>query len=376
MKSANLMCVATITFAVMAISFPLAAQERHASLSHHHYKLFDLGTFGGPSSGITLSVGPLNNHGMASSCADTSVQDPNYPNINPYFGADPYIQHAFLWQAGTLFDLGTLPGGTSSCAQWISDTGLVAGGSTNGLTDPLLSLPEVHAALWVGGIPFDLGTLGGNESVAFSVNNYGEVVGGALNTIADPYTALDGFGVPGATQLHAFLWAFGVMHDLHTLGDGTDSIALTVNDHGQVAGESFTNTTVNVTTGLPTIHPFLWENGEMKDLGTIGGTYVDPIFSGPLNERGEVVGGMTTEGDVYLHPFLWDGSSINDLGTLGGTYGEALWLNDSGEVVGQSTTSGDQALDAFLWRDGVMTDLKTVAGDSGSYATGINPDNS
>jgi probable HAF family extracellular repeat protein len=364
---------------MIAMSVQLAAQNKQDHPKHHHYKLIDLGTFGGPSSGITLEVGPLNNHGMVTSCADTSLFDLNYPNTNPDFGGDPYIQDGFLWQAGNLFNLGTLPGGTSSCGQWISDTGLIAGASTNGLLDPLLGFPEVHATLWINQKPLDLGTLGGNESQAYSVNNFGLVVGGALNEISDPYASWIGLATGGATQAHAFLWANGMMHDLHTLGTGTDSIAFTVNDRGQIDGESFINTTVEPSNaqwcncpGLPTMHPFLWENGEMKDLGTIGGTYVDPSWCCALNDFGEVVGGMTTEGDAELHPFLWDGHSIRDLKTLGGTYAEAVGLNDSGEVVGFSNLLGDQTEDAFLWKNGTLTDLKALPGDAGSYATGIN----
>jgi len=47
--------------------------------------------------------------------------------------------------------------------------------------------------------------------------------------------------------------------------------------------------------------PFLWTNGKMIDLGTLGGTcgVVDA-----LNDRGEVVGFSDLSGDEVLHPFL------------------------------------------------------------------------
>ena len=45
------------------------------------------------------------------------------------------------------------------------------------------------------------------------MNNRGQVVGLALNTIPDPFSY---FGL--GTQTHAFLWQNGVMSDLGTLG--------------------------------------------------------------------------------------------------------------------------------------------------------------
>jgi len=105
-----LLWIAVVTLsAALASSNPQAAQqEQDHYRQHHYYKLVDLGTLGGPDSTIFGLTGPLNNQGMVSSCATTSVLDPNYPNINPYFSApgDSYIQHAFLWQNGLLSDLG------------------------------------------------------------------------------------------------------------------------------------------------------------------------------------------------------------------------------------------------------------------------------
>jgi probable HAF family extracellular repeat protein len=355
------------------------SQDHHPM--HHHYRLLDLGTFGGPNSHLfTQGVGAqfLNNRGVVTGSADTSILDPNAPNcLNSVIGiiSDCYISHAFKWQKGSLTDLGSLPGVNSSYGSWITANGLVAGLSGNGEIDPLTGGPETRAVLWSNGSIIDLGTFGGNESVANAVNNRGEVVGLATNVISDPFNFY-GYG----TQMHAFLWQNGVMRDLGTLG-GPDSIAYWVNEAGQVAGISYTNSIPNPLTTLPTMHPFLWENGTMHDLGTIGGTQVHQLNA--LNGRGQVVGSMTLadEDPKHIHPFLWDGKALLSLGTLGGDFGEADWLNGAGEVVGHAASpnlcrGGGRIDHAFLWRNGVMKDLGIVPGidplQGASGATGIN----
>jgi probable HAF family extracellular repeat protein len=351
---------------------------------HHHYQLIDIGTFGGPNSNfVTQGVGAqnLNNRGVVTGSADTSIPDPKAPNcLNSGIGIIPdcYISHAFKWQKGSLTDLGSLPGVNSSYGSWITANGLVAGLSGNGEIDPLTGRPETRAVFWNNGPIIDLGTFGGNESYANAVNNRGQVVGSAANAISDPFNTGTLFG--WGTQMHAFLWEDGVMHDLGTLG-GPDSLAFYVNDAGQVAGFSYTSDTPNPLTGAPPGHPFLWENGTMHDLGTIGGTQVFDLDG--LNERGQVIGQMTMADEVRSHPFFWDGKKLIDLGTFGGNGANANWFNDTGEVVGHSQYStlcpgpGQGPIDhAYLWRNGVMSDLGTVPGinpqEGLSSAWGIN----
>ena len=369
MKSGILIrSIAISLVATLAGPLRLAAQEQTEKEHHEmhcHYKLIDLGTFGGPQSRADYQVA-LNNHGTVAGSADTPNPNPFYGNDNPFFFPDPFIEHAFQWKDGVLTDLGSLAGGGTSLPNWINEKGYVAGQATNSVIDPLTGWPESIAVLYKDGRVINLGALGGNESLATSVNDRDQVVGFAANSIPDPFS-------PFVTQVRAFLWQDNVMKDLGALGTGTDAVAQAINERGQIVGNSFTNTTVNSVTGTPTSDPFLWQNGTMIDLGTLGGTSSDTIDGPFLNRRGQVVGSSNLAGDIHFHPFLWTKPGpMKDLGTLGGNDGQANSINDAGEVVGWATSTGDQAVLAFLWRDGTMRNLGTVDGDPCSVAWGIN----
>jgi probable HAF family extracellular repeat protein len=352
----------TLIALLTAVAGPIRVNGQKAADTqplHSRYKLIDLGTFGGPASYLespTPAVEVLNNRRMVTGEADTTIPDPLC------FNRSCFVGHAFVWYDGILTDLGALPGVNSSLGYWINSSGAVVGYSENGVTDPLIGGPEVRAVLWTQGKIKDLGTLGGNESYAVGVNSLGQVTGVAANGIADPFSLLFG------TQTRAFLWQEGVMLDLGTLG-GPDAVAQIINDSGQITGYAYTNFTPNSTTGIPTVDPFLWKNGTMVDLGTLGGAFG---FSNDVNERGQVVGQSDLAGDLVNHPFFWDHGVLTDLGTLGGDNGEATALNDAGQVIGSADLPGSQAHHAFLWEHGKMTDLGTVDGDPCSNESAIN----
>jgi probable HAF family extracellular repeat protein len=342
----------------------LALPARGSASVQFPYRLLDLGTFGGPQAG--QGNGPyINASGVVAGTADTPNPDPYAPQDT--FNGDPYVEHGFSWQKGTLTDLGALSpqDANSSYPNGINARGDEAGLSNNGLFDPLAGMYATVATLWRDGSLINLGTLGGNESQAFALNNRDQIVGVAANAVPDPLSML-GWG----TQARAFLWQEGVMHDLGTLG-GSDSFAWNVNAGGEVAGVSYTSDVVNPATGLPQTDAFLWRNGAMRDLGSLGGDVF--LFGGvaALNNRGEVVGVSGLAGDQTVHPYLWDGMTMVDLGTLGGDNGFATDINQSGAVSGIADLA-DGTHHAFLWAGGVIHDLQSVDGAPCSNANSIN----
>ena len=209
-------------------------------------------------------------------------------------GGDGFVSHAFEWRDGVVTDLGAL-GGADNCsdATSINAAGQSAGLAENGVLDPIMGITQIRAVIWKHGEIRDLGTLGGNHSAAATNNDRGQVAGFALNAIDDPFSLFGVlYGIPSGTQTRAFLWQDGQMRDLGTLG-GPDAFATALNDRGQVAGGSYTDSTPSPTTGIPTSDPFLWENGHMTDLGTLGGTFG---FSVGLNNRGQVIGCLEPRG--------------------------------------------------------------------------------
>jgi probable HAF family extracellular repeat protein len=354
--------IAMSLFAVMAMPFVSSAQEEKKE--HHHYRLVDIGTLGGPNSffsGPILQI--LNNRGTFVAIANTPAANPN-PGCNiPFSLPDCFVEHAAVWHDGTLIDLGVLPGGVNSQTVTINANGLIAGGSENGLIDPLTGQAEIAAVLWEGHKAINLGSLpGGTESLAVGVNSHGQVIGFANNDVLDAFSAV---GFP--TQTRAFLWQNGVMKDLGTLG-GMDAVPNVINEQGQIAGFSYTDST-NQTTGAPIQDPFFWQDGKMTDLGTLGGTVGTANW---MNNRGQVAGTSNLAGDATHHAFLWDEGKLIDLGTLGGIRSEAWWISESGFVVGRADVPGSKAHHAFRWRNGVMTDLGLLPLQTCSTAVSAN----
>src|SRR5271168_4282160 len=268
MRTNNLMArsinwVLTVTlFAVGALPAGVYAQQEQLKNKHHHYKLIDVGTFGGPSGLYSHpSSVVINKRGMATGMADTAIPDPYCPNC--FY--DLWVDHAFVTTGGVAIDLGTLPGGLSSFPVGINERGQIVGSSQTGSIDPLTGVPGLHGVLWQNGQILDIGTLGGNASNALAINDRGQVVGAATNTTPDPFAnsadtscqvlpttgncssftfAYNALFSSSMTETRAILWHKGSLRDLGTLG-GPDSAALINNERGEIAGFSYTSFVAN-----------------------------------------------------------------------------------------------------------------------------------
>lgn len=217
----------------------------------------------------------------------------------------------FLWTPDEPNGTYSSPDTLSDQADGINDKGEIAGTSYSGS-----SAAYRRSA---GGTVTTLATLGGSINGSTSINKSGTIVGRASDPSGDVHGALwMGSASPTATPV-----------DLGTLG-GPSSLAIAVNDHGDVAGSSTTSPT-------SWDRAFLYTGGVMMNLGVLSGDYNSTALD--INGSKDVVGFSEHAIDgprAFLYTITDGLENLNDkigLGT-GWMLTNANSTNECGQITG------------------------------------------
>jgi probable HAF family extracellular repeat protein len=203
-----------------------------------------------------------------------------------------------------------------------------------------------YAIAWEQG---QIASLGGvfdyGGSAGTSINDAGDITG---VTWVNPYE-------PG----HPFLYRDGKLTPLGTgYGvSGSWAAPAAINNDRVIVGSRRASVS-GVERG------FLWRDGAFRDLGSLGGTapgsWSTLTSAEDINDRGQVVGSSLPAKGAPLHPFIWENGKMRDLGVLGPDTEatQAFAINNDGVVVGSSQAPsleiGGRDLDTS-WRNQPLT---------------------
>ncbi|MBV8066787.1 MAG: hypothetical protein JO113_02335 [Candidatus Eremiobacteraeota bacterium] len=358
---------------VPATQNAVAGLGNQGATSSNSYTVTNLGTLGGAVAGANS----INNRNWASGFSALT--------------SSSYI-HAALWKnGGSGIDLGTL-GGPNSGVEWPvkNDRGLISGIAETSAAQRLGEIWSCAAAFfpqppsghicrgfaWSDGKMTKLPTLGGNNGFAAGANERGEIVGWAETRKHD--STCTSPQVLGFEAVIYEPWDGYRAHELPPMRGDKDGAATEIDNRDQVVGIS--GKCDQAVGRFTAEHAVMWTKHEIINLGSLGGVAWNTPMA--MNEKGEVVGFSDLPGDQSgnpnFHAFLWTKKTgMQDLGTLpGDTFSEALGINEDGTIVGESFNSSSAR--AFIWQNGTMTDLNTlIGGSSGLYlvfANDINND--
>ena len=236
------------------------------------------------------------------------------------------------------------------------------------------SYPPVKGTVRIN-LNVELGTLGGeNSSINWNgINDPGQAVGMSETSVPDP-NGEDVCGFGTHLTCDPFIWQNGVMSALPTVG-GNNGQASAINNSGQVAGYAENgiadSTCPQGITNFMVDLPVMWTNGVAMALPTINGGPDGVAFG--INNRGQAVGysGTCTSASYAV---VWENGVAHQLPDLGTPGGIAFAINNHNQAVGQAVNADGTAL-ATIWQNHKVAALGggvLVPGDVASFATGIN----
>jgi probable HAF family extracellular repeat protein len=220
------------------------------------------------------------------------------------------------------------------------------------VTDELDPGISYNALVWRNGVSLNLGNLTDTSvdnpsTQANAMNSSGQIVG------TSQVAAVRYANASPDKLMHPFLWENGVMRDLGTLAPYpcTNYGALSPADcsAGWAAGINAHGVVVGSVTGSEgKLRAFIWKDGTMTGLSVYSG---QDTRGRAINDRGQV---LATVGSSV---FLWENGQAQVVVTDATTvyWGSPLLLGPNGEVVGSMWVGGEQH--AFVWESGKLTDL-------------------
>ncbi len=324
------------------------------------YTVTDLGTLPGAASSMPTA---LNDRAQVVGVCSTGGQG-----------------RAFFWEKGKMHTLPVLPG-FDPLSLWpraINNAGKIVG------TDFGPNLNTRRAFIYDHGVIRDLGTPAGEYSEATDINDKNQVIGKS-------YTIVIKNKVEHHVEMsYTFVWnpATGFQKlnpSSNDFGEGVSAI----NNTGQIVGASMNLGVEEARAKRAALPPekrpyegsvipsaaFIWQDGKARNISP---PQAWSSGSAAINERGDVLGGMSlypdtdeilTSSDAELakiedamrhshHVFLWRNGQAQDLGELGSIAAGAF--NNSEDVVGYVRLPNGKGFRAFLWRAGkqyMLTDL-------------------
>ena len=309
----------------------------------------DLSTLGGTNSAVEWP-----NHAIGKVVGISQIAQPDplgeqwscsYPagaGFLPYTGQEC---RGFVWANGQMHDLGTL-GGNNSFATGSNALGQIAGWAETTAHDPTCVSPQVlgfEAVKWdASGTPHALPPLSGDStSAATAIDSRGDVAG--ISGICE-------HAVGARSAAHMVLWKNGVPQQLPNLGGAAWNTPMMLNDEDAVVG--FSDFSGDEPGDVFNGHAFLWTAGSgTTDLGTLSGDAVSFAYS--INNRGQIVGQSCTPGCAGSRAFLYQNGTMYDLNALLDSSSNAYALifandiNDAAEITGLALDQNTGSLVGF-----------------------------